>query len=313
MHRSTLADYDFGVGINFCFAKLLLSHSCNVLIADLALRPEAQQLVDAHSAQDDPSKARAVFVKTDVVNFDQLAHMFEVADREFGGADIVCPGAGVFEPHWSNFWHPPGTPESRDTLHGTTTEGLGHYATLDINLTHPIRCTQLAMSKWLSPSSTHKQKVSASNPKRVVLVSSIAGQVPSFSAPLYVASKHAINGFIRSLARLEPTLGIRVNGVAPGLIRTPIWMEHPEKLRMIDQTRDIWVEPEEVAQGMLRCLIDEDIKGGSVMEILKGTFRNVDWKGDPGPQGPGANVSSAQILNDEVFQWLAQPGWGLKP
>jgi NAD(P)-dependent dehydrogenase (short-subunit alcohol dehydrogenase family) len=52
-------------GINFCFAKLLVSKGCNVMIADLALRPESQALVDEYSGKDE-SKPRAAFVKTDV-------------------------------------------------------------------------------------------------------------------------------------------------------------------------------------------------------------------------------------------------------
>ena len=74
-------------GINLSFAKLLLSKNCNVVIADLALRPEAEDVVNERSAKD--SKPRAVFVKTDVTNWDQLTNMFEVAEKEFGGADIV--------------------------------------------------------------------------------------------------------------------------------------------------------------------------------------------------------------------------------
>jgi hypothetical protein len=72
-------------GINYCFAKLLLEKNCNVVIADLALRPEAQKLVDEYTAQ-----PRAVFVKTNVVLWDELFNMFQVAEKEFGGADIVC-------------------------------------------------------------------------------------------------------------------------------------------------------------------------------------------------------------------------------
>lgn len=71
-------------GINFSFAKLLLEKNCNVVIADIALRPEAQKLIDEYTTQ-----PRAVFVKTDVVMWDQLANMFDVAEKEFGGADIV--------------------------------------------------------------------------------------------------------------------------------------------------------------------------------------------------------------------------------
>ena len=73
-------------GINHRFAKLLLEKNCNVVIADLALRPEAQKLIDDYTTQ-----PRAVFVKTDVVKWNDLTNMFDVADREFGGADIVRP------------------------------------------------------------------------------------------------------------------------------------------------------------------------------------------------------------------------------
>jgi hypothetical protein len=64
------------------------------VIADLGLRPEAQKLIDEYTTQ-----PRAVFVKTDVVMWDQLTNMFDVAEKEFGGADIVC-----FQPS-SRTWH----------------------------------------------------------------------------------------------------------------------------------------------------------------------------------------------------------------
>jgi len=32
---------------------------------------------------------RAIFVKTDVIEWDELYNMFDVAEQEFGGADIV--------------------------------------------------------------------------------------------------------------------------------------------------------------------------------------------------------------------------------
>ena len=68
------------------FATLLLSSGCNVVIADIGLRPEAQKLVDEHGSSHKP---RAVFVKTDVRIWDDLGRMFAVADEEFGGCDIV--------------------------------------------------------------------------------------------------------------------------------------------------------------------------------------------------------------------------------
>ena len=85
------------LGINFAFAKSLLSKRCNVVFADLALRPEAQEVVSNH-ASPSQAPARAVFQHTDVRKWKHLERMFHVATKEFGGTDIVCPGAGVFEP-----------------------------------------------------------------------------------------------------------------------------------------------------------------------------------------------------------------------
>ena len=85
------------LGINLSFARALLTKHCNVLFADLALRPEAQELVSNH-ANHSQSPAKAVFQKTDVRDWQHLERMFHVASKEFGGAHIVCPGAGVYEP-----------------------------------------------------------------------------------------------------------------------------------------------------------------------------------------------------------------------
>lgn len=86
-----------GSGINLAFAQLLLNKGCNVLLADLRLRPEGQKVVDEYTS---PSKGtgRAVFQETDVRSWSHLNRMFDVAEKEFGGVDIVCPGAGVYEP-----------------------------------------------------------------------------------------------------------------------------------------------------------------------------------------------------------------------
>ena len=59
----------------------------------------------------------------------------------------------------------------------------------------------------------------------MILISSIAAQLPILPIPLYAASKAAISSFARSMAELEPKYGIRVNAVAPGLVKTPIWNE----------------------------------------------------------------------------------------
>lgn len=135
--------------------------------------------------------------------------------------------------------------------------------------------------------------------------------MPSLPTPLYIASKHAISGFIRSLAPLDETLGIRVNGVAPGIIKTPLWTDHPEKLKLLDEAQDVWVTPEEVAEQMLRCVQDPEVGPGFVWEVLKDRYRNVASFDAAPPQGDGATVTNAAALVGEVFGWLAEPGWGV--
>jgi 3-hydroxybutyrate dehydrogenase len=83
-----------GSGICLEFTKLLISNGCNVVIADLNLLPEAEELMKGNAY----AKSKAIFQKTDVTDWAQLGAAFEVAIKEFGRLDIVCPGAGVFEP-----------------------------------------------------------------------------------------------------------------------------------------------------------------------------------------------------------------------
>ncbi|KAH8901522.1 NAD(P)-binding protein [Thozetella sp. PMI_491] len=280
-----------GSGINLAFAKLLLRNSCNVVFADVALRPEAEELVKVHRGSS--NGAQAIFHKTDVTNWVELKSMFDAAQRTFGGADIVCPGAGVYEPPFSNFWIRPGTGVSKDD------PTKGRYAAMDINLTHPIRCTQTAIGHFIEQN----------RPGVVVHISSIAAQRPVLSCPLYVAAKFGISGFVRSLAPLETPPNtqlppIRVNCVAPGVIKTPLWTEHPEKLKWIDPERDEWVTAEDVADVMLDLVQKPEYVGGTVLEVGKDQVRKVEVLNDPGPKGAGHTVSAAKRGEEEVWDRL---------
>lgn len=214
--------------------------------------------------------------------------------------------------HWSNFWRPPGSTPSKDSPAG------GRYALVDINITHPIRTTQLAIAHFLR----HRGN---GRPKHIVHISSIAGQNAAFAAPIYSATKHAINGLVRSLAKLE-TLGIRVTAVAPGVIKTPLWTDHPEKLKMVNDKVDEWVTPEEVAEVMLALVQQNEVSeiigdrsgcgqqfpvtGGTILEVSK-TVRVVNQFNDPGPgDRPGNTAADHAAVEDESFRLLAQKGWG---
>ncbi|VUC32662.1 unnamed protein product [Clonostachys rosea] len=293
-----------GSGINFSFAKLLLENKCNVILADLTLRPEAADLVSSYS--DGSATPRAIYMRVDVTDWKQLEEMFRMAEHEFGHADIICPGAGVFEPvstaknevPFSNFWIPPATGSSADSPQ------MSRYASIDINLSHPIRCTQLAISHFI------RHKI----PGSIVLISSMAAQSSYIGCPLYVAAKHGISGFVRSLAGLErppnPKVPpIRVSAVAPGIVKTPIWLES-DKIQWLHSEKDKWVAPEEVADVMLGLIQKDDYKGGSVVEVGRNKVRKVEMLNDPGPQGDGLTVSAGVKGVEEVWKRLSEPSWG---
>lgn len=79
---------------------MLLEEGANVLFADLTLRPESEMLVQKYFE----SSPRALFKSTDVTAWTDLEDLFTTANSELGSNDIVCPGAGIYESPFSNFW-----------------------------------------------------------------------------------------------------------------------------------------------------------------------------------------------------------------
>ncbi|RDW57206.1 hypothetical protein BP5796_12656 [Coleophoma crateriformis] len=271
-----------GSGICLVFTKLLLSHGCNVVIADLGLRPEAELVVHREASQG----AKAVFIKTDVTNWTELRAAFDFAIERFGSLDIVCPGAALFEPAWSNFWR------IRDSADNETTSS---FKTIDINITHPIRATQLAVDSFVRQKLGHGV---------VIIISSIAAQLAFLPTPMYAASKHAMSGFTRSLADLEPKLNIRVNAVAPGCVRTPLWTQ--DKMILFNEEADSWVTAEKVAQVMLDLIQNKENVGGTVLEVGIDKVRAVAQLNDSGPQGKGHTLTGLADGTVEVYETIAE-------
>jgi len=128
---------------------------------------------------------------------------------------------------------------------------------------------------------------------------------------------------------LEQSHGIRVTGLEPGVVKTPLFTEHPEKLKAIDEEKDAWVTPELVAEVMLACVKDDSIpafpgaeagtssevvkiQGGSCLEVLARRVRDVPMFNNPGPMAggeAGGAVSNMMEFYGDVNA-LLQPGWG---
>ncbi len=87
----------------------------------------------------------------------------------------------------------------------------------------------------------------------IVNNSSAAGLIAFPMAPVYIASKHAVNGLTKSVALEYAKQNVRVNAVAPGAIETRMYRDFvagsPEVKQMLEAATPIGRvgQPEEIA------------------------------------------------------------------
>ena len=96
-----------------------------------------------------------------------------------------------------------------------------------------------------------KGLIDAGKPGSLINISSQMGQVGGIDRAVYCASKHAVEGFTKSMAIEWGPNGIRVNTISPTFIRTPLaqvtldiaerkrWIEEKIKLGRVGEIEDI--------------------------------------------------------------------------
>lgn len=237
-------------GIGLVLTKKLLGAGCSVMVADLRLRPEAEEAYGQYPHPAAEKGVSVVFHKTDMRAWAEIGAMFEACLAAFGQVDIVVNGAGIFEPPSSSFWRPPGSALAGDAVDGN------QYAIFDINTVGPIRLAQTALEYWLR--NRHVQG-------NLLWVVSMAGYLHFMLTPLYCASKAAVLSMCRSLGPLKATLGIRNSAVCPGSVRTPMMMdeEGPATLAPDDPA----LSADDCADVLLRVLREPQYGDGSVVEV----------------------------------------------
>lgn len=87
----------------------------------------------------------------------------------------------------------------------------------------------------------------------IVATASLAGLTPNAMDPIYTLTKHAVVGFVRSVAPQLATKGIRISALCPGFTDTPIV---PSGLRELIGVP--LMEPSFVAEAALQALNDEE-------------------------------------------------------
>lgn len=225
-------------GIGLATARVFAEHGARVVIGDL----------DLDAARAAAKEVGGIAVRCDVTSAGDVTALVGRCVEEYGGLDVMVNNAGV----------------TRDaTMRKMTEEDFDTVIAVHLRGTwNGTRAASLVM---------REQKRGA-----IVNLSSISGKVGMAGQTNYSAAKAGIVGMTKAAAKELAYLGVRVNAVQPGLIRTAMTEAMRQdvwegKLREIPMGRA--GEPEEVAGVVLFLASDlSSYMTGNVLEIAGGRF-----------------------------------------
>ncbi|OAL38896.1 hypothetical protein AYO20_01647 [Fonsecaea nubica] len=174
-------------GIGDALVRHLVSLNWRVVVADI--NPPKESLPES------------LFVKTDITSWQDQADMFKQAYAWSGRLDFVALNAGVdhgddvFGNLSGDVDRPPSRPDTRP---------------FEVNVTGTFYGIKLA-AHYMTVPSTHSDKPKPGG--KIIITASGGGIFPIPILPQYTASKHALVGLVRALAR--------INAVCPAIVDTP--------------------------------------------------------------------------------------------
>jgi len=175
------------LGFGAAIARRLAQEGAAVAVNYPFSMPEA----DAVVSQIKQSGGRAISVRADITKRDEVELMMQQVIGDFGALDILVNNAGAYE---------------FVALESVTED---HFHRLfNLNVLGTILVTQAALP--------HLKKLGGS----VVNISSVVSVCPSALAPVYSATKGAIDALTKSLAKAHADRQIRFNTVNPSLTPT---------------------------------------------------------------------------------------------
>ncbi|MDE3017599.1 MAG: 3-oxoacyl-[acyl-carrier-protein] reductase [Nitrospirota bacterium] len=185
-------------GIGRAIAETLARHGADIVVADL----------DPGRSQDTVGAVtklgrRALNVKVNVADFADVKAMVDQVMKEWGKIDILVNNAGI----------------TRDGLLLRMKEEDWNLV-LQVNLNGTFHCTKAVLSPMT------KQRFG-----RIVNIASIVGAMGNAGQANYAASKAAVIGFTKTVAREYASRLVTVNAVAPGFIDTAMTQGLPAEVK----------------------------------------------------------------------------------
>ena len=184
-------------GIGLAIVKKYLENGANVAVAG-----SRKETVDKALAELTEYGDRVMGIWPDLCDPEAVAMAFSSVKERFGGVDILANNAGI---------------SSRTSLYDYTLEEFSKI--LDINLKAVFVCSQAAA-----------RIMKAQGGGVIINTSSMVGEYGQPSGCGYPATKFAVNGLTKSLARELAKDQIRVNAVAPGVTKTDMVAALPQEM-----------------------------------------------------------------------------------
>lgn len=184
-------------GIGFSIAERYLENGANVVIAG-----SRQESVEKALAKLEKYEKHVMGIWPNLCDPDEVAKAFASVKERFGSLDILANNAGI---------------SSRTSLYDYTLEEFSKI--LDLNLKAVFVCTQAAA-----------RIMKEQGGGVIINTSSMVGEYGQPSGCGYPATKFAVNGLTKSLARELAKDQIRVNAVAPGVTRTDMVAALPKEM-----------------------------------------------------------------------------------
>jgi len=227
-------------GLGYAIAERFVAEGARVVLGDVNL--EATEVAAKQLGGDDVALA----VRCNVAKADEVDALLKAAVDRFGDLDIMVNNAGI----------------TRDaTMRKMTEEQFDEV--ISVHLKGTWNGTRLAAA------------IMRENKRGAIInMSSVSGKVGMVGQTNYSAAKAGIVGMTKAAAKELAYLGIRVNAIAPGLIRSAMTEAMPQRIwdsKVAEVPMGRAGEPSEVASVALFLASDlSSYMTGTVMEITGG-------------------------------------------
>jgi 3-oxoacyl-[acyl-carrier protein] reductase len=229
-------------GLGFAIAERFVAEGARVVLGDLDLG--ATQAAAKRLGNPDVAAA----VRCDVTQADEVEALVATAVEQFGALDVMVNNAGI----------------TRDATMRKMTEDQFDQV-IAVHLKGTWNGTREAAAIMRE-----------NNHGAIVNMSSLSGKVGLAGQTNYSAAKAGIIGMTKAAAKELAHLGVRVNAIAPGLIRSAMTEAMPQHIwdqKVAEVPMGRAGEPSEVANVALFLASDlSSYMTGTVLEVTGGRF-----------------------------------------